>query len=414
MALADSAVVASTPSPPQPFDAATKARDLLEKIRARGDQIGLQVAEIAVIEGMIDAGTLWDMRMPPPAPAPLRPLLAANDDPNRVTVIDAVESYVTARDVRLSETSKRHARAYARLFADHFGRDRSIYEVTGSDVTKFTDRLLVISPRYARDPNVTTLSLAEIEAKHPAGDGQGLTVKTINSRISPLRQTIKRMQRRGEWAEDRKNPFDDKSLPKPKNAPSTKYLPATEAELVALLKDAPLAKKKAKNFKDALGWFIALGIYEGLRESEIAALSKPCIKREGQIDFIDVPGTKTDNAPRRIPIHSAIKKPFLAYVEACGDGKLFGVTAATIAKRFPEYRDKHGVTRPRVVFHSTRKCFTEKLEHADVDSNIAAVLDGHARGFTYQEYSPHGPKLRQLATAVEKVKYGSRVRLRSV
>jgi len=101
MAMLDSGapVVAS----PQPFDSIAKARELLGKVRARADQVGIQVAEIAVIEGMIDAGTLWDMRMPPPTPTPLRPLLVANDDPNRVTVIAAMESYVTARDVKLSQ-----------------------------------------------------------------------------------------------------------------------------------------------------------------------------------------------------------------------------------------------------------------------------------------------------------------------
>jgi hypothetical protein len=231
----------------------------------------------------------------------------------------------------------------------------------------------------------------------------------------PLRKMIKRMRDRHEWPEERKNPFEGKSLQKPKNSEATGWLPATDAEIGLLLKGAPLAKKRANSFKDALGWFIALGIYTGMRQEEIAAIKKGDVLKQHGIWFIVIPKAKTPAGVRAVPLHPELMRAgFLKYVDSCKDS-VFGVDGETIAKRFPEYRraPKVKVTRDRVVFHSLRKSFTKRLERSDVPADTAGRLLGHKgmRSFTYDVYNPDGPELKQLKAAIDKVRYGRQVKL---
>ncbi len=103
---------------------------------------------------------------------------------------------------------------------------------------------------------------------------------------------------------------------------------------------------------------------------------------------------------------------FLAYLKDC-DGSLWpGLKpggpdqrlSLYFSKRFTAYRRAVGIDRPQTSFHSLRKNFTTALDNAGVHQADAAMLLGHARGFTFDTYSG-GKGLQTLAGIVERVEY---------
>ena len=165
--------------------------------------------------------------------------------------------------------------------------------------------------------------------------------------------------------------------------------------------------EQAKTFKEAVGWLIMLAIYTGARAGELTALTIDDVLEKDGTHYLAITEGKTEAARRVVPLHpELIATSFPEYVATC-KGPLFGITAKVLAKRFPPFRRSRGVDRPGVTFHSLRKSFTSKMEDSGVPVDTVAQLIGHKsrRSFTFSVYSPHGPSLRTLAAAVEKVGY---------
>lgn len=327
-----------------------------------------------------------------------------------LTVIQAMEAYVVDRSVTSTEKTKAQLMQTVRLFADHVGRSTSVAAIDGRAAVAFLDRLSGIRANYRYDKHAAKMSLDELEKKYSAGHGRGLSAATLNRHATNLRVLFSWLIDREELPFDHRNPFDRKSRKVTSidvGGDSAGYLPATDDEIATLLGGASLSTRPSRKFNDQIGWIIALAVYTGTRAGELVALTTADVLKKDGIDFIVIPKGKTENARRNIPVHPVlIAAGFLDYV-AAREGPLFDVNAKSLSKRFKPYRENLGVTRDRVTFHSLRKSFATKLEHADVSADTAAMLLGHSgmRSFSYDVYSPHGPTLKQLTIAVCRIKY---------
>lgn len=180
------------------------------------------------------------------------------------------------------------------------------------------------------------------------------------------------------------------------------YVPFSRDELTALM--------CAINGKeDTL--ITLIGYYTGMRRGEIWGLRQCDILTEEGITYIRVVETgdrslKTENAVRRIPVHSALLTPLLKHIEGLdNENKLF--THRTDDDAFGKYfgRIKSNIVKNRQkTFHSLRAGMATYLEQGGVPEATAVWILGHTRNLSlsYGLYS-QGPSLEQLQKAVESI-----------
>lgn len=116
-----------------------------------------------------------------------------------------------------------------------------------------------------------------------------------------------------------------------------------------------------------------------------------------------------------MPVHSELVRcGFLDYVKALPDGQLWpalkpgGVDGKLnwyFSKRFPDFRRRCGVDRPRVSFHSFRKNTAQALKDARATPAEIAELIGHEQGFTLSTYAPMQLPEPALKELIERIKY---------
>lgn len=225
---------------------------------------------------------------------------------------------------------------------------------------------------------------------------KGVPVGTANKKMTLLRQYWTWMFEAGEVEEG--NPWDRKSLPKPKkhtikpDAPNAAERPFTDDEVRTLL-----SGKADQDLADAM---------------LIAALSALRIDEIGQLRVGDCKGgtfaitsAKTASGVRSVPIHSGLAEvvtrrtkgqPAEAFLfPAFRDTGWDGNRTMALSKRFATYRRRLGVDdrrpgsrRSKVNFHSFRRWFATKCEEADQPENVVAKVMGHHRGtITFGLYS---------------------------
>ncbi len=366
------------------------------------DERNKAAAMRAIYIGTMNAQVFFEKGVEPP-PVPAYDPLVFDTPPDGLTIMEAAEAYEKAADVATSEKTRKQLKQSARLFADHCGKDKPVAAITGRNAVAFLDRLAKINPDYRRDPKSAELTLTQLEESYPAVDGKGLSAATLNRHAMNMRVLINWLIRRHELPEEHRNPFDRKS----RKVKADGYEPMSDIEIATLLHGEPLARSFGRNFGECIGWLVALGAYTGARAGELCALTKDDVRKKDGVHYLAICQGKTEAAARVIPIHpELVKAGFIEYVKTCQDS-LFGITGKYLAKRFPDYRRKHGVDRPGLVFHSLRKSFVTSFEEAEVPSDTVALLVGHksGRSFTFSVYSPHGPTLKKLAAAVDKIIY---------
>ena len=261
-------------------------------------------------------------------------------------------------------------------------------------------------------PKPTMVSGRLAMTRNPAGDGEGLSNRTLNRHLSALSGLWRWARRRGHLPDDRPNPFSEQMRPSGDNP----YLPFTAEELNALFKSLAFeVRPKRHTLGTARPWIMAAALYSGMREGEVCDLDAENVLERDGVSYFDVTRAKSKAGVRLIPVHSElIRFGFLDYVAAIGQGPLFpgiapgsrgGGRAHSFAKRFPAFRRSRGVSRDGLAFHSFRKCFVRALELAGVDRDRAALVVGHERGFTFRVYNPEGLDLVMLREVVEAVRY---------
>ncbi|AFW02316.1 hypothetical protein BAR24_12280 [Gluconobacter oxydans] len=185
---------------------------------------------------------------------------------------------------------------------------------------------------------------------------KGLSAKTIQSRVSPLKTFWDWLERKG-YSEA--NPWlgATKGLKRraEKEEKRDREREYTEAELIALLQANPDAHRRW-GYGAVLFDLVRLGLLTGARQNELASLTRERIQppeTEGALPMIVVTSevAKTRNSRRRIPLHPLAQKIIKERLEAledrsddaplfpeCPPGGPDGKRSWTLSKRFTLYR----------------------------------------------------------------------------
>jgi integrase len=359
-----------------------------------------------------------------PYPKHLKTQIAALDY-HRSTIIDRKEAaipsefmtpfsvlaaeYLKEREGGIMRQTHAEKRTSFRLFQEHI-EDKPLASVRMKDVDSFAKSLKKVDANWGRWKDRKDLTLKAAIARS-AGAESCLTNKTVNKHLSNLRSLWK-------WARKREdvhgsNPFEDMDLPPNKSEEKT-YLSYTIEELNTLF---------ATPTNRLWLWEIALvGLYTGMRQSEIASLEWHDIRQENGIWFIDITKAKSDAGVRIVPIHDDLEWLISRKLQR-STGRLWpnlrpqgpdGRLAQYVSKEFGKLRQKRGlvrtsapgVPRGRLSFHSFRKNVTDCFRHAGIPETDAAEIIGHEKtGITYRVYNPEGMKMEQRKEIVDKIQY---------
>jgi integrase len=390
-------------------DSPLRARAIqsLKRIGATQTEDAIKAMAEALAGAALDAQAIHRVGVIPPRASGAPSRIRSTSTP----FLSLAESYLLERGNTLSDMSKNQFRTTYRLFADHIG-DTFPDDMTRLQVTEFLNRLAKLHRHYGRRPDANKLSLSELESKHPANEGEGLTNKTLNRHLSCLSSMFKWARERGHTESKTESPFANQI----RKVVKRRWVHFEVEELNRLFAGQRFDKKpKTHSLMSDLPWTMAIALFAGMRQGEIADLDAENIKRRDGVPYFDIIESKSEAGVRLVPVHSRlIQLGFLDYVKAIDSGPLFpalpvdkrsGGRGHTIAKRFPDYRRSRGVDRDRLVFHSFRKSFVRALQLAHVDINRAALVVGHEEGFTYREYNPAGLDVKSLREVVEAVRY---------
>jgi integrase len=160
-----------------------------------------------------------------------------------------------------------------------------------------------------------------------------------------------------------------------------------------------------ENATPFLKWFNLLGLFSGMRNSEILRGKKESIRQiDGVWCFVVQGVTKTNQSVRTIPLHSAICDGFRAYVEILPAGsKLFPAINGNSSKLLREFFDGMGIDRDvtdeqleaenrrRKSFYSHRHFLITHFRRRDirVDDDIKRYLTAHGKGDVHAGYGEY-------------------------
>jgi integrase len=154
--------------------------------------------------------------------------------------------------------------------------------------------------------------------------------------------------------------------------------------------------------------------YTGIRISEIANRHTSDIKQEEGIWCLLIPAGKTKSSKRIIPLHPAVLKVLLPYlqsvIELHGEGSLFGKLPRGSSGKPSVYATRElcrwirkdlAITDQKIEpNHSYRHYVKSQLLKANVDVKIRDMICGH--GANVARKYEHG-EVEQMAEAIEKV-----------
>lgn len=244
---------------------------------------------------------------------------------------------------------------------------------------------------------------------------EGLSGPRVRTILAALASYWTWLERRGGEVPEGRNPWTQQ-------APAKRRGGATKAEAERPFTDAEIGQLLSGPADGTLADVMRFGALSGMRIEELCRLTVGGCA--GSV--FDVPGTKTEAAARRVPIHPDLagivarrsegKQPgdFL-FDELTAQAKT-GERSAAIGKRFGRYREDVGVhekgngrRRSRVNFHSFRRWFVTAAVRARQPEHIVAQVVGHRlAGMTLGVYHG-GDTLDALRACVEAVRLPSAV-----
>jgi integrase len=214
------------------------------------------------------------------------------------------------------------------------------------------------------------------------------------------------------------NPFDGQRI---KQA-TTHYQAFTDEEIAVLFSDSKYEIAPAKHKTGtALPWATLISAYTGCRLEEVAQLKVADIKQTDGIwyfEFCHDGNGKSKAATRVVPLHRAlVDAGLLRYRDALpknsmlfpglkSRGSKSGRLGPKLGDAFKGWRNRLGIVRPGVNFHSFRHTVGDRLRKAGVPEDDRAALLGHEdERITSRVYGHDGPGLHRLQAIVEKLNY---------
>jgi integrase len=228
---------------------------------------------------------------------------------------------------------------------------------------------------------------------------EGTARATLSRAVGDLRGYWKHLVSIG-VAKDTPDPFSGLVMAGAKRAKKSEFASADAVRLEATA--------RIRNAQD--GDFVLVAMYTGARAEEIATLKAPHVDLDAH--SINMPGTKTESAPRVVPIHAKLLPVMRRLVKAAKGGYLF---PGWRADKFGD-RSKAATKRVRgdirrlgfgkgYDFHSIRRTVCTIFEDTGVAENVVAHIVGHKlKTMSYGLYSG-GPSLAVKAKAIAKLRY---------
>ncbi len=230
--------------------------------------------------------------------------------------------------------------------------------------------------------------------------GKGAARATITRAVGDLRGYWKFLVGLGA-ARETPDPFDRIAMV---GAKRTKKKPFQPADLVRI-------EAKARDRGDGLlADFVLLDMYTGARAEEIATLKSEHVDLTK--NAIAMPGTKTEAAPREVPIHAKLRPLLRRLVKDANGGYLFpGLRADKFGDRYKAVTKRFATLKAglgfgdQYDFHSIRRTVCMIFEDAGVAENVVAHIVGHKfKTMSYGLYSG-GVSLATKAKAIAKLRY---------
>ncbi len=354
--------------------------------KARAAEVNAKYEEIV---GKAKAGGTVDRPKPVVVEAPV---FSAVTVLGKVTVAELAKQYLNRRSNELQHGGFKSVRFSVGLFNSVFG-SRAIGSVSRDDALAFVRKLAGLGRHVGKSYRTKGYGLDRLVA---VSEGPTISPQTQRRIFTQVGHFL-------DWAvyegQTKENPF--KTVRVEAKGKVKHYEAMTDAEVARLLVlDDP-----------KIGGLLRLCLLSGLRAGEAVGLVREDLVWKGNLGWFawirpnEVRSLKTDAAERVVPLHSGLT-PMLASLPPTG--RLFpGLTVNVVTKQFGVLRAKAGITRPGVVFHSSRKWFVTQCERAGVPEHWTASIVGHqsARSenrMTYGIYSA-GISDEQKRSIVEKV-----------
>lgn len=296
-----------------------------------------------------------------------------------LAVHKAVRRYLLLRQRDLRPGGFKSVRYSLELFQSKYG-ELTLKDLTRDHGREFLSLIAQLSPYLGKSRNTQGLSLDD-SVYWSKSSTKRITGRTQRRIWSQARHWLDWCVYEGELET---NPFT--SVRFEAKVKLRTYAVPTDKEVRALLgKQDPM-----------IGKVMLVCLLSGMRAGEAAGLLREDIVAKGNLGaFFHVrPNAlrllKTDAAKRLVPVHAELDA-----VLSClpSSGALFPeLKVNDITKRFAVLREKLGIDRPGLVFHSTRKWFITQCERTGVPEHFTASLVGHKsarseNGITYSIYS---------------------------
>ncbi|NGM47921.1 tyrosine-type recombinase/integrase [Rhodobacter sp. SGA-6-6] len=310
----------------------------------------------------------------------------------RRTVKELARLYLNRRSNELQHGGFKSVRFSVGLFVSAYG-SRAIGSISREEALAFVRKVALLGRHTGKSWRTRDYGLDRLVEASRGG--------TISARTQ--RRTVSQVGHFLDWAvyegELTVNPFSTVRVEA--KGRNRSYAALTDGEVGGLL---------ALN-DPRIGDVLVFCLLTGMRAGEAVGLVRDDLVWKGNLGWFawirpnEVRSLKTDAAERLIPLHSTLT-PLLANLPR--EGRLFpDLSVSIVTKRFASLRATLGLSRPGVVFHSTRKWFVTQCERAGVPEHFTASIVGHqsARSenrMTYGIYSA-GISDDQKREIVEKV-----------
>jgi integrase len=357
-----------------------------------------------------------EVRPTPPAPAKL-PTTPTTDKgaPTLMDIYDLWAKEHIANDG--AEKTLSDFETYCRRFTELHGAV-PVAAITKAHVRDFKDAMLRFPSRITckQFKGKTVPQLLEYVEKHP--DTPCLSSRTVNDKALGAVGAVLG------WAEE--NAYIENNPASRVKVKGAKV--ATARRLSYSVEDMnrifrfPIyteSERMKGGCGEAAYWLPLLAAFTGARLEELGQLHAKDIKRDRDVDFIDMTTLdgdrrlKTEASKRRVPIHpELIRLGFLEYVKQIRKGRLFpeltskqGKLTASFSQWWGRYARKHGITDKRKVFHSFRHAAKDALREGGVEEQISDAITGHAPQSEGRKYGSAGVPITRLAEGISRLTY---------
>lgn len=416
-----------------------------DEIHARYDREDLEEIGFAVMKRMASEAVTPDETLKGTAPARVEIDHKSAGYINPIkTIKDAIDTYIlqkkSDKESGLSAEDESRLRVLQALM-EAVADGRPLAELTAEDWYKCFD-LPRYLPKNTAPDNITELVPDMLSALNsgnmPKTDRIGKYVLANHQRrvIALCKLSFDR-----EWI--RKHFLDEarpnKSSRKERAKESYKTMKPEEIHSLLhgyLYQSGPRSDRREKQLEWRF-WMLPVALYTGMRQQEIAQLSVSDLRTDQDtgIVYIDVnedePGkkVKSNAGIRVIPLHNElVRSGFIDYVEELvkrGEKHLFPdlwINSKNQPLNSPEtgrvnkyfngdggtsrgYFKACGIVRDKVVFHSARHTFVNRLRQLDVADEKIAGLVGHEKLHMTAHYGDDH-HLKLLKDVIDKLDYG--------